>query len=103
MVDHLGVAVRQVVAALQVAGENSMKLYFKRMKNLFLAVLVTFLSINSYGSNINSVNQVPNQREINNVWVSDPQGILSNADINNIDVKVKSIEVSTSYEIAVVI
>jgi len=54
-------------------------------------------------NSINSISDVPNQRSINDIWVSNPQGVISVSDANEIDRKVKEINANTGYEIAVVV
>jgi len=49
-----------------------------------------------------SIQHVPNQRTINDIWVSNPHGILSQSDVKAIDQKLKAINQETGYEIAVV-
>ncbi|MFK8038200.1 MAG: YgcG family protein [Crocinitomicaceae bacterium] len=51
---------------------------------------------------IRDVSDVPNQRSINDIWVSNPHQIITESEANQIDKKLKEIEINTGYEIAVV-
>lgn len=71
------------------------------MKSLFL-LLFLFLSITGFNQ-IMSIDDIQNPRELNDIWVANPDDILNTLEVKQIDKKLKEIERQSGYEIAVVL
>jgi uncharacterized protein len=74
-----------------------------RSKNDFAHVDYSSVKYEYADKLIRDITDVPNQRSINNIWVSNPNRIITANEANRIDQKLKEIEAKTGYEIAVVL
>ena len=67
-------------------------------------LLVLFFCFSYFGiTQINSIEDIENPRELNEIWVANPDYIIDNLEVKQIDSKLKEIESETGYEIAVVL